>query len=279
MCTPIKQRFPNYCVPACIESVAKDFGINLSQEQLVKDYADVFPDEGGINDVGKNRNLQTIFQELGIAIEIYQLPKPDYNTIKKLGQEHEILLFLNKTSLHCVRLCGFADSGELKIMDPSSGEICYRSVLWYNEESPGIIFFNKRIKTNMSETSKTKPMNEFDKIAWKVMFGGLLGFSSVLFAHLTGKDVLDIYLEVSIYCFAVSIPFLVLGLMYGVIIDRVPNPEKVFNVQAVSLIGLVICFIGIGLVFYHFHWMAAVLFCIISFVCAGLYSRIHTSAG
>jgi hypothetical protein len=143
-CTLVKQ-LPNHCVPASLESIAKDNGINVTQAELVARYPDVFPDNGGLNDVGKSTNLETVVRDLGLAQNIHTVQFVDFAQLQKLDNESEILLFSTKGSLHCVRLIACDTNNQtVTIMDPAIGEMCIHEISWLNDISPSLIYFKKK---------------------------------------------------------------------------------------------------------------------------------------
>ena len=138
----IVRQLPNHCVPACLESIAKDYGINITQTEIVASYPDVFPN-GVLEDAGKSRTLNTVVKDFGLAEGVYNV---NYNLqdLKDLQIENEILLFWTKISNHCVRFCGFnEDSSQITIMDPECDELQTHDVCWLEEICPKIIYFKK----------------------------------------------------------------------------------------------------------------------------------------
>ena len=141
-CTLVKQ-LPNHCVPACLESIAKDNGIHITQTEIVKRYPDVFP-KGVLNDFNKPRNLATVVKDLGLADNIYDIPFTNFTGLKELSKDNEILLFWTKISKHCVRFCGSnVDNIAITVMDPEHDQLQTREIRWLDDISPRLIHFKK----------------------------------------------------------------------------------------------------------------------------------------
>src|SRR5437870_12493215 len=103
-CTIVRQ-LPNHCVPACLESVAKDSGItSITQEDIVRQFPSVFPN-GVINDLDKSQNLEEVVRDLRLADRIYEIQFEGIENLAELRQENEILLMWEEPAKHCVRVC------------------------------------------------------------------------------------------------------------------------------------------------------------------------------
>jgi len=90
-CTIVRQ-LPNHCVPACLESVAKDSGItSITQEGIVRQFPSVFPN-GVLNDLNKSPNLENVVRDLGLADGIYRIQFQGIENLAELHRENEILL-------------------------------------------------------------------------------------------------------------------------------------------------------------------------------------------
>lgn len=142
-CTLVRQ-LPNHCGPACLESIAKDNGINVTQTQFVVKYPDVFGDNGVLNDLGKSINLETVIRDLGLSQNIYRQPYVDFAQLKELSKSNEILLLWTKVSKHCVRFCGYdPDDSAITIMDPEFDKLQKRKIHWLDDISPDLVYFKK----------------------------------------------------------------------------------------------------------------------------------------
>src|SRR6266478_4845083 len=105
-CALVKQ-LPNHCVPACLESLAKDSGISsTTQKDIVRRFPSVFPD-GVLNDVNNSPNLEDVVRDLGLAEHIFQIAFPGFEQLTALCQENEVLLMWTAEAKHCVRVCGY----------------------------------------------------------------------------------------------------------------------------------------------------------------------------
>src|SRR5207247_10125187 len=88
-CTIVRQ-LPNHCVPACLESVAKDSGItSIAQEGIVRQFPSVFPN-GVLNDLNKSPNLENVVRDLGLADGIYRIQFQGIENLAELHRENEI---------------------------------------------------------------------------------------------------------------------------------------------------------------------------------------------
>jgi hypothetical protein len=106
-----------------------------------------------------------------------------------------------------------------------------------------------------------------------LLFWGALGAEVVAFTQLLGRDQLDIPLTVSLYCFALSLPFLVLGIMLFIFASRARLPDRGIAGRVLllsHLLGLLPAFIGLVSLFCHFSALAALLFAGSSVACVVL---------
>ena len=116
---------------------------------------------------------------------------------------------------------------------------------------------------------------KIERLMFRVMFGGLAAFNSLLIAHLVGKESMDCYLNIAIYCLAFSLPFLVLGFLVQTIKEYATVN---FNTDVICLFGILFCLIGITSVFCHFNLVAGGLFLVCASLAIGFYSRVHDGA-
>ena len=143
-CTIVKQ-LPNHCVPACLESVAKDSGLtSITQEDIVRQFRTVFPN-GVLNDVNKSPNVGDVVRHLGLADEIYRIQFQGIENLAELHQENEILLMWSDPAKHCVRVCGCDPSSQLvTVMDPEQDELQTYDVAQLNSLDCSLVFFKRR---------------------------------------------------------------------------------------------------------------------------------------
>jgi hypothetical protein len=99
----------------------------------------------------------------------------------------------------------------------------------------------------------------------RLIMGAFLGVSSVALIQFLSFETLDTALTLSLYCFAAAIPILAVGL-YMIAVEEhhqrtLPGMAH-FGIMRniVELVGLWAAFTGLGGIFWHFDWRAAVLF-------------------
>ena|SRR5438874_2503648 len=122
-CTLVKQ-LPNHCVPACLESVAKDSGItSISQTDIVKQFPNVFP-KGVLEDFQKSQSVRDVLRHFGLANDIYDIDFQGIEKLAELHKENEILLMWTDRAKHCVRLCSCdLNSQVVTVMDPEEDKL------------------------------------------------------------------------------------------------------------------------------------------------------------
>jgi hypothetical protein len=143
-CTIVKQ-LPNHCVPACLESVAKDSGItSATQEDIVRQFPSVFPN-GVLNDVNKSPNLEDVVRALGLADGICRIRFQGIENLAELHRENEILLMWEEPAKHCVRVFGCDLGSQLaRVMDPAQDELQTYDVAQLNSLARDLVFFKRR---------------------------------------------------------------------------------------------------------------------------------------
>src|SRR5882724_2704389 len=143
-CTLVKQ-LANHCVPACLESIARDCGHSaVTQSEIVRRFPSVFPG-GVISDIGQSPNLQDVVRDLGLADQIFQIPFPGIGELAALCRENEMLLMWTREAKHCVRVCGYDPSSELfTVMDPEQDKLQVYDAARLNRLAPSVIFFKKK---------------------------------------------------------------------------------------------------------------------------------------
>jgi hypothetical protein len=110
----------------------------------------------------------------------------------------------------------------------------------------------------------------------RIIMGALLGISSVALIQFLQLKKLDASLTLGLYCFAIAIPVLAMGLfvihvqeLYGLEEGHYP----LFG-DIVEMLGVLAAFAGIGAIFWHFHRLAGGVFVVVS-VLAGLFALYH----
>ena len=142
-CTIVKQ-LPDHCVPACLESVAKDSGISITQQDIVRQFPSVFPN-GVLNDLNKSPDLGDVVRALGLADQTSRIQFQSIEHLAELHRENEILLMWEKVAKHCVRVCGCDPSSQsVAVMDPEQGELQKYDAARLNSLAPSLVFFNRR---------------------------------------------------------------------------------------------------------------------------------------
>jgi hypothetical protein len=141
-CTVVKQR-PNHCVPACLESVAKDAGISITQTEIVEKFPNVFPG-GVLNDIGKSPDLEKVVRDLKLADSIYDIRFQGFDHLAALHKENEILLMWEDPAKHCVRVCSCdVSSQQVTVMDPELDKFDTYDVVRLKSFNASLVFFKR----------------------------------------------------------------------------------------------------------------------------------------
>jgi len=93
----------------------------------------------------------------------------------------------------------------------------------------------------------------------KVVCTALVGIGVIAVIELLGTP-LDSALTFSLYCFAISIPFLA---AYSLILASATRHEQIVGkwyLNIVGIVGIVAAFVGVGAIFWHFNWAIGLLF-------------------
>jgi hypothetical protein len=99
----------------------------------------------------------------------------------------------------------------------------------------------------------------------RLLNSGVLGLGVVTVIQLLQLDCLGVPLWVSLVCFATSLPMLSMNIfILSMELVHIRMPAKTFGVRTSAYAGPIIAYIGISAVFWHFHFLAAVLFIVIS---------------
>lgn len=103
-------------------------------------------------------------------------------------------------------------------------------------------------------------INKADLNRLELIHGGLLAISVVVLMELLAKSSLDTPLTISLYCLAISIPLITLqiltlraDLQYEFTINHW------FTIHT-GIAALLISFVGLGAMFWHFFWIVGVIF-------------------
>jgi hypothetical protein len=127
-------------------------------------------------------------------------------------------------------------------------------------------------KALMTKTPLDQKQNE----NLRILLGSFLGVSVVGTIQLIAIQSLDLALATSVYCFAVSIPLLTLGLYVAIIESR-----EQFTVESRILIyaesvGVLTAGLGIAAMFFHFsfpaNWVLIIL-SVIALIFSGWFQR------
>jgi hypothetical protein len=143
-CTLVKQ-LPDHCVPACLESVAKDSGItSISQTDIVREFPTVFPN-GVLNDFNKSPNIEDVLRHFGLADKIHDIAFSDIRELAELHKENEILLMWTDVAKHCVRVCSCGvRSQQVTVMDPEQDTLQPYNLARLKSVAPRVLFFKRR---------------------------------------------------------------------------------------------------------------------------------------
>ena len=129
-----------HCVPACLESIAKDYGKNIGQSEIAKNYPQVFSN-GTLTDSSK---LTEAVEGLGIGGPVSALDFKDLNQIYELSKEHEILIIWTKVTSHCTRFCSYDPTlQQITVMDPTEDVLQSYNLDKLNQIVPKLFYFKK----------------------------------------------------------------------------------------------------------------------------------------
>jgi len=116
----------------------------------------------------------------------------------------------------------------------------------------------RRVKAVMHPDAPHKLLRDIDRLT----FSALIGVAVVGLLQLLQLEKLDIPLTVSLFCFAVGIPLLGVSIAiisleagYGDIHYVTP-----IYVDVLEVLGTLAVFIGFTTVFWHFEWLAGLVF-------------------
>jgi hypothetical protein len=129
-------------------------------------------------------------------------------------------------------------------------------------------------RSAMSEGSGQSVGEGNDLLFGRSMFAGSFGIMLVGLTQLLGRDQLDLPLTVSIYCFAFSMPLMVTGI-YITTFRGYGSQQEIIGFMGIvyfacNFLGLPVALIGLGCLFLHFSYPAAILFAIISVILIAL---------
>jgi uncharacterized protein YjbI with pentapeptide repeats len=141
-CTIVKQ-LPNHCVPACLESVAKDSGISITQEDIVRQFPTVFPN-GVLTDLNSSPNLEDVIRHFGLADQTHRTQFQSVEHLAELHRGNEVLLMWGNVAKHCVRVCSCdVSSQSVAVMDPEQDELQPYDPALLNSLAPSLAFFKR----------------------------------------------------------------------------------------------------------------------------------------
>ncbi len=115
---------------------------------------------------------------------------------------------------------------------------------------PGIL--NENEKKNLRTPERVLTIE-------KVVCTALVGIDVIAVIELLGTP-LDSALTTSLYCFAISIPFLA---AYSLILASATWYEQIVGkwyLYIVGIVGIVEACVGVGAIFWHFYWAIGLLF-------------------
>jgi len=104
---------------------------------------------------------------------------------------------------------------------------------------------------------------ESDADKTRLMFSGLLGVSIVAVVQIVGRTELDFPLLVSLYSFAVAIPFLAALVWIIMVTETVPGGNAWYY-GFLAAIGSLGSLFGIGAIFWHFSKAIGAVFVVCS---------------
>jgi hypothetical protein len=111
----------------------------------------------------------------------------------------------------------------------------------------------------LSKLVKTNDKYSHEK---QLLWGGISGLASVAIIQMIGQPKLDTALSVSLFAFAISIPFLVFCILAEILRRRflytsVTNP---WYLNSCNFLGISTGVIGLAGLFWHLSWQASIVF-------------------
>ena len=104
----------------------------------------------------------------------------------------------------------------------------------------------------------------------KLTFGALLGIASVAVIQFLQLRTLDAALTVSLYCFAIAIPILAMGMFIIAVQDLYQVTTYPVWADLVETLGVILAFFGLGGIFWHFQCQVAIMFGAVSVLVGAL---------
>ena len=134
------------------------------------------------------------------------------------------------------------------------------------------LFPKQTLHKQINDNKKVEKINQRASQRRRLISGTMLGFAAVCIVQMLGLSQLDVALKVSLYAFAVSIPFHTMEFFdrmaeerYGIGINLPFRQDFMATALLISLVGV------IGL-FWHFSLVIAILFVGTTFTCFGMHA-------
>lgn len=109
----------------------------------------------------------------------------------------------------------------------------------------------------------------------KIIFSGIVGFASIAMVQLLSLrlDSLDIALTISLYSFAISLPFSTMILLLSFFKENYKKsiPESKIFITFVALVALIFLF-GVAALFFHFDTQKGIIFAICAIIGIGIFN-------
>lgn len=154
----VKQINEFCCVPACLEAIFSDIGIEKSQDEIVRDNPEVFNKNGVANFTS---TWGSVFERYGIHVSLWFEEKTPYDCekLKKIASDpnNKILLLWRKGDKHAVCLKGIRDNGDIEVMDPASDKSEVYNIAKQKELNLFIVSFTVK-ETTSSKNNENKTL-------------------------------------------------------------------------------------------------------------------------
>lgn len=107
---------------------------------------------------------------------------------------------------------------------------------------------------------KRRKVNEEKRKRLQLINTSLIGFCAVAITQILTLENLDIFLTISMYCFALSLPFLVARFFQLLEESYHKYTINVWYNSLITVVAMVVPIVGIGAIFLHFSWTISIVF-------------------
>src|ERR1700752_178964 len=95
-----------------------------------------------------------------------------------------------------------------------------------------------------------------------IVYSAIAAVSVVALIQLVGQNNLSIALKISLYSFAISIPSSAASIFFHIIEKYYKYTDDTPYMNIMRFIGVFFGGVGIGSIFFHFHWTFGAVFCL-----------------